>query len=310
MELKVSTVSKRIGDRWILRDISFTVKEGEVLGIYGQTGAGKSVLLRILAGLEASNGGDIASAGPLTLFPAAERGGLAAVFRPKSQENAGSSLLGLATAIRGAEGVLLLDDVFSSLDERESDEAARLIRDASSERGLVVVMATSRYDDIMRACDTVAVINHSYLRQMGTPKEVYEEPASVDVAALVGRCNLIEARRLTSTKKESPEFQTIKGGHRLYARRTEKRELGAINQNVHLAIRPEQISVSFGASFPEDNLLRATITGIRFFGCVTYLNLDAEGLVLEALVPKVIGLNIGDECLVALPPDRVIVLRS
>ena len=40
----------------------------------------------------------------------------------------------------------------------------------------------------------------------------------------------------------------------------EKSLLGAITNNITLAIRPEHISISFGASFPEDNLLKAEIT--------------------------------------------------
>lgn len=309
MSVKVSGLSKRIGDTWVLRDITFAAKAGQVFGIYGQSGSGKTTLLKIAAGLSSPNGGSVETESSATLFPSVDRSRAATFFRLKGTDTSRPSLAQLKTAIEECTGALLLDDVLSGLDERERDEGVRLIRGAAS-RGLTVLVSSSRFDDIMRTCDGVAVINQSYLRQIGTPKEVYEEPATVDVAALVGRCNLIEARRLTSTKKETPEFQTIAGGHRLLARKTDKRELGSINQNVRLAIRPEQISLSFGASFPEDNLLKAKIAGIRFFGCVTYVDLEAGGLSLEALVPKVVGLSVGDECLVALPPDRIIVLKS
>lgn len=306
MALTVSGISKRIRDKWVLRDISFETERGGVTGIFGLTGSGKTTLLRIIAGDESSNGGSVTCKTKVTLFPSANSGGFTSLFTSKDST---ISISALREAIEGADGVLLLDDVFSDLDDRECDEAAHLVRRAA-ERGACMVVTSSRYDDIMRVCDKAVVLNHSYVRQQGSPKEIYEEPVTVDVAALVGRCNMIEARRLTSTKKEAPEFQTIHGSHRLFARRTEKRELGAINQNVHLAIRPEQIALSFGASFPEDNLLKAVITGIRFFGCVTYVDLDANGLKLEALIPKAVGLNVGDECLVALPPDRLIVLKA
>lgn len=42
--------------------------------------------------------------------------------------------------------------------------------------------------------------------------------------------------------------------------------MGALNQNVLLGIRPEHISISFGASSPEDNLIKATITRTQFLG--------------------------------------------
>lgn len=87
--------------------------------------------------------------------------------------------------------------------------------------------------------------------QTGTPREVFENPNSAAVARVTGRNNLIEARRLTSSKSDLPEFQTIVGEHRFFTNKVEKDQLGAINQNVTLAIRPEHISISFGASFPK-----------------------------------------------------------
>ncbi len=107
-----------------------------------------------------------------------------------------------------------------------------------------------------------------------------------------------------------PEFMTLDGEHRLFAGKPEKSALGAINQNISLAIRPEHISISFGASFPEDNLLRATISEIKFQGSTTLLKLDANGLILDALVLRLVGLNVGEVCMVGLPPDRILVLKD
>jgi ABC-type sugar transport system ATPase subunit len=96
----------------------------------------------------------------------------------------------------------------------------------------------------------------------------------------------------------------------LFAQRIERGALGALNQNVTLAIRPEYISISFGASFPEDNLLKATVTHVRFLGPTTLITLDADGLKLEALVLRLVGLKAGDECMVGLPPDRIHIHRD
>jgi len=156
----------------------------------------------------------------------------------------------------------------------------------------------------------VAILHGGEIVQIGTPREVYESPNSAVVARVTGRNNLIEARRITSNKIETPEFQTIKGEHRLYTDKVEKNALGAINQNVTLAIRPKDISISFGASFPEDNLLKAEIKNIIFRGDTTLLVLNANELELEAIVLRVVGLNIGDECMVGLPPDRIRVLKD
>jgi len=162
----------------------------------------------------------------------------------------------------------------------------------------------------MTLCDRVVVLDNGEVLQIGTPAEIYLNPANSRVAYVSGRNNLIEARRLTSNKTEIPEFQTIKGEHRLFTAKTDKSKFSPINQNNILTIRPEHISISFGASFPEDNLLKAKITDVRFHGATTLVVLDAGGLILQALVLRLVGLNIGEECVVGLPPDRILVFKN
>ena len=50
--LEVKNLSKEFNGHRILRDISFTLKDGEIMTIVGPSGAGKTTLLRIIAGLE------------------------------------------------------------------------------------------------------------------------------------------------------------------------------------------------------------------------------------------------------------------
>lgn len=57
--LEVKNLSKEFNGRKILKDISFTLKDGDILTIVGPSGAGKTTLLRIIAGLEEKNGGQI-----------------------------------------------------------------------------------------------------------------------------------------------------------------------------------------------------------------------------------------------------------
>jgi len=178
------------------------------------------------------------------------------------------------------------------------------------EKNLAVVFATNDYNEVFSICDRVSVLHNGEIKQTGTPREVFENPNSVAVARVTGRNNLIEARRLTSNNTDHPEFQTLIGEHRLFTDRVDKDTLGAINQNITLAIRPEHISISFGASFPEDNLLKAEITGVSFLGATTLVKLNANGLELEALVLRLVGLSVGEECMVGLPPDRILVLKD
>ena len=57
--IAIEGLEKRFGDAVILRDISFSIKKGEVFGIVGHSGAGKSTLLRCLNGLENYQAGSV-----------------------------------------------------------------------------------------------------------------------------------------------------------------------------------------------------------------------------------------------------------
>ena len=57
--LEVKNLSKEFNGYQILRDITFTLKDGEIMTIVGPSGAGKTTLLRIIAGLETKDSGEI-----------------------------------------------------------------------------------------------------------------------------------------------------------------------------------------------------------------------------------------------------------
>jgi len=212
--------------------------------------------------------------------------------------------------IASSARVLLLDDPFSQMDGDLRDKCFERTRDWVKNSDRIVIFATGDFAQITALADEAAILFGGEIKQIGTPQNIYEAPESTRTARISGEVHLIKARRLTSTNADLPEFQTIDGGHRILTRPTEKNRLGAINQNMTLAIRPEQISMSMGASFPGDNLVKAIVTGIRFSGPTTIIEFDAGGLRLTTRVFKVVGLTVGDECMLGLPPERIIVLKE
>jgi iron(III) transport system ATP-binding protein len=322
MALKASKLSKLYDQKWVLRDVSFEADRGEIFGLFGASGCGKTAVLKLLAGIEKLNGGAI-------FFESVDvthqtRDGRGFTFAGARPEPAWSRIFGgdskLASGTRkleainkaadSADKVLLLDDPFSSMDAEQQRSGLEILRRTALEKNLAIVIATNNFDEILLSCEKVAVIVDSEVIQTGTPREVYLNPASHRVARITGKHNLFSARRLTSSKAETHQFQTIDGSHKLAVQKFEKSSLGALNQNVTLGIRPEQISIAFGASFPEDNLIKAAITRIRFLGANTLVELDADGLRLDALVPRLVGLDPGDECMLGLPPDRIAIYKD
>lgn len=321
MPLIVSGISKRSKEKWVLKDVSLEVAEGSIYGVFGPAASGKSALLRILAGQDGGfsgsfstfNGKKATTAIPPRTVLVGRQTRLPRIldlFRPNSADShaEGTTLLPLISdAGRSDADVILLDNVLCRLDTDAQaalfDELSALTRAA----GKTVILSSHFYEDILKFCDEAAVISSGQVLQAGTAENIYLEPATAEVARLTGRNNIFEARRLTSSKSDTPEFQTIDGSHRLTVKRISKDRLGPLNQNMLLSIRPEHVSISFGASFPEDNLLKAQITGVKFLGPNTLVNLDAGGLRISALVMRLVGLNPGDECMLGMPPERIAV---
>jgi ABC-type Fe3+/spermidine/putrescine transport system ATPase subunit len=323
--LKLDNVSRRIDDRWILRNLSLEVEKGEIFGLLGANGTGKSTALKLISGIETPNSGqiifdgrDVSNDSAQTrrwAFPTDEANGFSwkNLFKSsKSSEQSGGErqMSEFEKALAKAENVLLLDDPFACLDPQTREDSLAKLRQTAQEKNLAVVLALSNYEEAFLACDRIGVLHKGEIAQTGTPRELYEHPNSIAVAEMMGRNNLIAARRVTFNNQPIPEFQTLTGEHRLQTGKMERNALGAITNEIMLMIRPEHISISFGASFPEDNLLKAEIVGVQYCGATTRVKLDAGGLILEALVLRLVGLNSGDECLVGLPPNRIRVLKS
>ena len=312
MALKIEKLSKRYDNKWALRDVDLDVAEGEIFGIFGGTASGKTTLLRVIAGMEKPNRGRVAfDRNGISFAEVEQPSGVTSLFRRKKSDSSSGEerIAAFQGVFAKPTGLVLLDDPFCGIDAVERDRLMGKLKNAK-QNGSTVIFASSDYEQVAAICDRVAVLVKGEVAQIGFPQEVYENPASSAVAAIVGRNNLFAARRLTSTNADLPEFQTIEGSHRILAQPTAKFALGAINQNVILAIRPEQVSISFEASFPEDNILKAVVAAIRFLGPTTIVELDADGLRLESRVFRIVGLTVGDECMIAMPPHRIQVLKN
>ena len=60
--LSTQNVAKSFGVNEVLKDVSFTLQQGERMGLVGVNGCGKSTLMRIIAGLESPDSGEISMA--------------------------------------------------------------------------------------------------------------------------------------------------------------------------------------------------------------------------------------------------------
>lgn len=98
----------------------------------------------------------------------------------------------LARALVGEPDILLLDEPLSNLDAKLREELRGEIRRVQQEVGTTVLFVTHDQDEAMALSDRVAVMRTGEIEQIGTPRDIYEEPATRFVASFVGAVNLLD----------------------------------------------------------------------------------------------------------------------
>ncbi len=92
----------------------------------------------------------------------------------------------LARALAPRPGVVLMDEPFSSLDAGLRDELRVDVRAALRAFGATALLVTHDQEEALGVADLVAVLRDGVVAQLGTPQQVYTEPADLGVALFVG----------------------------------------------------------------------------------------------------------------------------
>jgi ABC-type Fe3+/spermidine/putrescine transport system ATPase subunit len=204
--------------------------------------------------------------------------------------------------------LLLFDEPLSNLDVTLREETRSELRELVARLGLTAVYVTHDQEEAFALCDRISVMVGGKILQTEKPRELYKHPEQISVARFLGRNNLIRVMRLSSSKSELGEFKTVEGGHILHLP-IATNEFPPVNEPCTLAIRPENLLIE-RATGSADNVLSATVREINFAGATSSVKLDANGLLLEALVLRPDGLSIGESCAVVLPPERIVLLKD
>jgi len=168
----------------------------------------------------------------------------------------------LARALAVRPRVLLLDEPFGALDSRVRKELRRWLRNLHDELGITSVFVTHDQEEALELADRVVVMDHGRIEQVGTPEQVYHEPASRFVYEFLGDVNVFHARveRDGLARVEEAAFQ-IDGG---------ARETGRAS----IYVRPHLLEIHRRCTRPED--LRAHVERIHAAGPTVKVELVTE----------------------------------
>ncbi|TFY98914.1 putative 2-aminoethylphosphonate ABC transporter ATP-binding protein [Ramlibacter humi] len=102
--------------------------------------------------------------------------------------------IALARALATSPGLLLLDEPLSALDALERVRLRSEIRALQQKLGVTTIMVTHDQEEALAVADRIVVMNNGLIEQVGSPLEVYREPASPFVADFVGKVNVLPAQ--------------------------------------------------------------------------------------------------------------------
>ncbi len=184
----------------------------------------------------------------------------------------------LARALVKRPKVLLLDEPLSALDAKLRDQMRLELTRLQHAVGITFIIVTHDQDEALSMADRIAVMEAGRVRQIATPTELYEQPASRFVADFIGRVNLLDGE-VTGTRDGTVEVETRGLGRIAVAHE------GPVSGKVCVAVRPEKLTVS-GAE-PTDAPIRAQgrVRDVAYYGNASHIFVEiAEGFELSANV--------------------------
>ena len=113
----------------------------------------------------------------------------------------------LARALAVQPRVLLLDEPFSALDAKVRKELRAWLRNLHDEMHVTTVIVTHDQEEAMEVADRIVVMNEGRIEQIGSPAEIYDQPATPFVMSFVGAVNVVPRSALLA--KESGQVNSI-----------------------------------------------------------------------------------------------------
>ena len=309
MSIEIRNISKRFGNFVALDDIKLDIPTGELVALLGPSGCGKTTLLRIIAGMETADEGEILFSGAeathlharernvgfvfqhyalfrhMTVFenvafglrvkPRKERPSDVEIRRrvmellglvqldwladryPSQLSGGQRQRIALARALAVEPKVLLLDEPFGALDTKVRKELRRWLRRLHDDMHISSVFVTHDQEEALEVADRVVVMNHGRIEQIGSPDEVYSNPASPFVYQFLGNVNVFHER--------------VHGG---YA----EIERGAADGGATAFVRPHDIEIAHQAL---EQSLPATVQHVHPIGPVVRIELLHQSEIVE-----------------------------
>ncbi len=176
--------------------------------------------------------------------------------RPDQLSGGQQQRVALARALVNQPKVLLLDEPLGALDLKLRQEMQQELKALQRTVGITFVFVTHDQEEALAMSERIGVMSEGRLLQVGTPREIYERPASRFVADFIGRTNLLEA-----TVEPAGTVRLANGA------RIEAETSMAAGSEVAVSLRPERARLlPRGEATAEGSSLDGEVRDITYLG--------------------------------------------
>ena len=191
----------------------------------------------------------------------------------------------LARSLAKRPKVLLLDEPLAALDKQLREQTQFELMELQVKLGMTFMIVTHDQEEAMAVADRIAVMDRGRIVQMGTPAEIYEQPATRYVAEFIGDVNLIEAK----VSGRDDKGLLLQSDMIATPLRTSADESVASGTGVTIALRPEKVKITVRKpADAAENTVRGVVTGIAYLGDFSIYRVTLEnGVVFKAARPNV-----------------------
>jgi multiple sugar transport system ATP-binding protein len=317
-DLNLAGLNKRFGSTAAVQNLELDVASGEMIVLLGPSGAGKTTTLRLVAGLEALDSGqvlidgrDVASVAPAlrdvafvfqqySLYPHLNvydnlAFPLRSPLRKTSEADVHAKVTEVARMLRiddklqspsirlsggqmqrvaigralvRSPAVYLMDEPLSSLDAKLRNDLRLELKRIQQDLGATMLYVTHDQIEALTLASRIGVLDHGQLVQTGTPQQVYEDPASMNVASRLGtpRINLLPRAALPDLALPEPVVTVGVRAEHVHLHREARTQTGrhALAEVRRVELLGEQYLVHARLAGSEHDLIASALPGHLF----------------------------------------------
>ena len=201
--------------------------------------------------------------------------------------------MAIARALVNEPKVLLLDEPLGALDLKLRKDMQQELKKIQKNTGITFIFVTHDQEEALSMSDTIVVMSHGKIQQIGSPTDIYNEPVNAFVADFIGESNIVDGIMKEDFKVSfgGQVFECLDSGF-------------GKDEPVDVVIRPEDVDIVP----PEKGRLKGKVTSVTFMGVHNEAIVDIDGFkwMIQTTDPVEEEAFIG----ITLDPDAIHIMKK